>query len=64
MRAYLKPNTAKRALLQTWLSKTFNVLDINVYLLQGPPCLGLKKKFQNHGFQKGGKRCSEIGFYK
>ena len=53
MRAYLKTSRAKRALMQTWLSKTFNVLDIIMYLLQGPQWLGpKKKKFKIKAFRR------------
>ena len=64
MRAYHKTNRAERAVMQAWLSNTFSVLDTMMYLLQGPPWLGLEKKFQSCGSQKGLKRCFEIGFSK
>ena len=63
-RAYHKISRAKGAVMQTWLSNTFDVLDIIMYLLTGPPWLGTEKKFQNYSSQKGVKRCFEIGFCK
>ena len=32
--------------MQTWLSHTFNVIDVIMYLLQGPPRLDPKKKIE------------------
>ena len=60
---------AKGVVMQTWLSHTFNVLEImiydNVYHIESIHYpLGPEKKFQNYGSQRGMKCCFDIGVCK